>query len=102
MPSLVLEPRREHPRFEADVVVHVGARQLPVRARNLSMVGLYLDEELETEADVPLTIDLPGAARPVVATGRVERRDGVGTAISFADIDWDDLLLVARYLSPRM
>lgn len=97
-------PAREHPRVPADfpVRVDVGGRVLGARARNLSMAGLYLDGPLPVPARVRVRLPLPGAEREVRTTCRVERRERSGVALSFESIDWDDLILVARYLSPRL
>ncbi len=100
-------PSREHPRVVADfaVLVDVGGRELGARARNLSMAGLYLDGPLPISgphAHVRVRLPLPGVSREVQTTCRIERRDRAGVALSFASMDWDDLLLLARYLSPRL
>lgn len=96
---------REHPRVSADFMVRlqVGPRQIAARARNLSMTGLFIDDPLSPlSGEVHLRIPLPGLAREVVTECRVERRELHGVALSFARIDWDDLLLMARYLAPRI
>ena len=95
---------REHPRVDAGfpMSVELGGRSLEVRARNLSMAGVLVDGDLPLPRFVRVRIPLPGAARAVQPTCEVERRDGRGIALSFAAIDWEDLLLVARYLSPRL
>ncbi len=97
-------PAREHPRVFADFPVRVdlGGREIGARARNLSMAGLYLDGPLPLPGRVKVRLPLPGASREVRTTCRVERRDSAGVALSFASIDWDDLILVAQYLSPRL
>ena len=100
----VQRPVREHPRIATEFPVHLdlGAHQLEARARNLSMAGLYLDGALLLPSIVRARIPLPGVAREVRTTCQVERRDCQGIALSFAAIDWEDLLLVARFLSPRL
>ena len=97
--------RREHPRVKAGFLVRleVGAKQVLARARDLSMAGLFVDgpiSRLPSEFD--LRIPLPGQEREVRTTCRVERRAGDGVAVSFARIDWNDLLLMARFLAPRL
>ena len=100
-----LRPKRAHPRVCAGFLVklRLGAREVLARARDLSMSGLFLDgpvSRLPRELD--LRISLPGLDREVLTTCRVRRQEAQGVALSFADIDWDDFLLVARYLSPRL
>ena len=97
-------PVREHPRIATGFPVHLdlGTRQLEAIARNLSMAGLYLDCALPLPDLVRARIPLPGVAHEVRTTCQVERRERRGIALSFAAIDWEDLLLVARYLSPRL
>ena len=98
-------PRRQHSRVSVTFAVRlqIGAQQVAARARNLSMTGLFLeDPRCDLPANVRLAIPLPGSSREVVADCRVERRDAQGVALSFASIDWDDLLLVARYLAPLL
>lgn len=99
-----LSPRREHPRVRADfaVLLQLGTRSVEARARDLSMTGLFLERAPQVPDDLCLRIPLPGLDRQVRATCRVERRERRGVALSFANIDWDDLLLMARYLSPRL
>lgn len=98
-------PKRQHPRVPAGFMVklQLGARQVLARARDLSMAGLFVDgPAAHLPAEVRLRIPLPGIDREVETTCLVERRDARGVALSFAQIDWDDLLLMARYLSPRL
>jgi hypothetical protein len=104
-PTPTLRPRREHPRISAGLLVtlQLGARQVAARARDLSMAGLFLDGPLsQLPGEIGLSIALPGQAREVHTTCRLERREAAGVALSFARIEWEDLLLVARYLSPRL
>lgn len=97
-------PRREHPRVPANFVVHV---ELPggavkARARDLSMAGLYLDAPLRVPDRVKVLMVLPEEVGTVMTTCEVERRDAHGVALSFAEIDWDDLMRLARFLAPRL
>lgn len=97
--------KREHPRVKAGFMVklEVGAKQVVARARDLSMAGLFVDGPISRlPGEFDLRIPLPGQERDVVTTCRVERRVPEGVAVSFAKIDWNDLILVARYLSPRL
>ncbi|MFN7131700.1 MAG: PilZ domain-containing protein [Myxococcales bacterium] len=97
-------PRREHPRVPANFVVHVempgGA--VKARARDLSMAGLYLDAPLKVPDRVQVLLVLGEEIGSVVTTCEVERRDEHGVALSFARIDWDELMVLARFLSPRL
>jgi len=100
-----LRPKRQHPRIQAGFLVkmQLGAREVLARARDLSMVGLYLDGPLSRlPSEIDVRIPLPGQDREVLTTCRVERTNGDGVALSFSKIDWNDLLLMARYLSPRL
>ena len=100
-----LRMKRQHPRVQAGFLVkmQIGAREVLARARDLSMVGLFLDGPLSRlPSEIDLRIPLPGQNREVQTTCRVERTDADGVALSFSKIDWSDLLLMARYLSPRL
>ncbi|MGI5864333.1 MAG: PilZ domain-containing protein [Myxococcales bacterium] len=99
-----LRPLREHPRVSAGfpVQVKLGESYLSARARDFSMTGIFLEQALPFEDEVQVRIPLPGLPRPVETTCRVERRAPDGVALSFAQVEWDDLLLMARYLAPRL
>ena len=100
-----LRPKRQHPRVRAGFLVkmQLGPRQVMARARDLSMAGLFLDGPLSRlPSEMELRIPLPGQDREVLTTCRVERTDSDGVALSFSRIDWSDLLLMARFLSPRL
>jgi len=101
-----MRAKREHPRVPAGFVVklEVGARQvLTARARDLSMAGLFLDGPVsQLPNEIGVRIPLPGQNRDVVTRCQVERREAGGVALSFSQITWEDLLLMARYLSPRL
>jgi len=102
---LPLRAKRAHPRVPAGFLVklQLGARTVLARARDLSMAGLFLDGPVSRlPGELTMRIPLPGQDREVVTTCRVERREATGVALRFAQIDWDDLLLMARYLSPRL
>ncbi len=102
---LTPRPKRAHPRVPAGFLVklQLGARMVLARARDVSMAGLFLDGPVsQLPRELRLSIPLPGVDRDVETTCRVERREARGVALSFAHIDWDDLLLVARYLAPRL
>lgn len=97
-------PQREHPRVPAGFPVRLalGEGLVEATARDFSMTGLFVEHALPFEDELPVRIGLPGLEREVSATCRVERREKGGVALSFASVDWDDLLLMARYLSPRL
>jgi hypothetical protein len=104
---MVQSPRvkRAHPRVEAGFLVQLelGSRKVVARARDLSMAGLFLDGPLsQLPNEINLRIPLPGQGREVVTRCQVERRQADGVALSFAQITWEDLLLMARYLAPRL
>jgi hypothetical protein len=84
------------------VQVKLGNRHLSARARDFSMTGLFLEQALPFDDEVEVRIALPGLRREVDTTCRVERRAPDGVALSFSQVDWDDLLLMARYLAPRL
>ena len=105
MSAQIERPRREHPRIRAGFLVslQLGARRTLARARDLSLAGLFLDGPLSGLPDeIALSIPLPGQQREVHTICQVPRRTHEGVALSFARIDWDDLLLMARYLAPRL
>ncbi len=97
-------PRREHPRVPADFVVHVEmpGGTVKARARDLSMAGCYLDAPLKVPDRVQVLMVLPEEVGSVLTTCEVERRDAHGVALSFAEIDWNDLMRLAKFLSPRL
>ena len=100
-----LRPKRAHPRVAANFLVKLdyGVKQVFARARDLSMTGLFLDGPVsQLPAEIDVRIPLPGQDREVITTCRVERRVAGGVALSFSRIDWCDLILMARHLSPRL
>jgi hypothetical protein len=95
---------RQHPRVPANfmVKVFVKNRTLLAKASELSMAGLFVTGDTELDEDsVVMSVPLPND-REMVATARVRRRSPKGTALEFTDLDWDDLLALARYLHPRL
>jgi hypothetical protein len=98
-------PKREHPRVAVNLLVKLdnGVKQFFAHARDLSMTGLFLDGPVSAlPKEIGVRIPLPGQDREVVTTCRVERYSPEGVALSFAHIDWSDLILVARHLAPRL
>ncbi len=95
---------RYHPRVEANwmVKVHLGERIVLVKARDLSMAGLFLHgHPADSVKQLTLTIPLPQIA-DITTTCTIVRREAHGVALEFAKLDWDHMLLLARYLHPRL
>ncbi|PTL78406.1 PilZ domain-containing protein [Vitiosangium sp. GDMCC 1.1324] len=95
---------RYHPRVEANwmVKVHIGERTVLVKARDLSMAGLFLHgHPADTTRQLTLTLPLPGIG-DITTTCAIVRREAHGVALEFVDLDWDHFLLLARYLHPRL
>jgi hypothetical protein len=99
-----LRTQRAHPRVPSDfpVRLQVGNTTLTARARDLSMTGLFLRGPSQLPERLLVSIPLPEEGGEVTTACRVERRERGGVAVSFSDIDWEDLLLLARYVSPRI
>ena len=97
-------PARYHPRVDANwmVKVHLGERTVLVKARDLSMAGLFLHgHPPDTIQQLSLTLPLPGIG-DIDTTCTIVRREAHGVALEFSDLDWDHFLLLARYLHPRL
>jgi hypothetical protein len=95
---------RYHPRVEANwmVKVHLGERIVLVKARDLSMAGLFLHgHPSDSVKQLTLTIPLPEVA-DITTTCTIVRREAHGVALEFDNLDWDHMLLLARYLHPRL
>lgn len=95
---------RYHPRVDANwmVQVHVGERTVPVKARDLSMAGLFLHgHPSDATQQLTLTLPLPGIGN-ITTDCTIVRRESHGVALEFTDLDWDHFLLLARYLHPRL
>ena len=100
------QPMRQHPRVGADFVVRLigPTRSVLTRAVDLSMAGLALIDpagELKRAVFDRVSISIPGEEELVLRV-RVARREGERVGLIFEDLDWDDLFLLARYLSPRL
>ncbi len=103
-PTPTRPSERYHPRVEANwmVKVHLGERLVLVKARDLSMAGLFLHgHPPDTTQRLTLTIPLPEVGE-FRTTCTIVRREAQGVALEFEDLDWDHLLLLARYLHPRL
>jgi hypothetical protein len=95
---------RYHPRVDADwmVQVHLGERSVPVKARDLSMAGLFLQgHPADSLRRLTLTLPLPEIGN-ITTTCTIVRREAQGVALGFDALDWDHLLMLARYLHPRL
>jgi hypothetical protein len=95
---------RYHPRVEANwmVQVHLGERRVLVKALDLSMAGLFLHGHPPDDVKrLTLTLPLPGVGE-VTTNCAIVRREAHGVAVEFDELDWDHLLLLARYLHPRL
>lgn len=98
------EPERFHPRVEADLTVRVevNGRAFLVRTRDLSMDGVFLlGWPPHAARRMVITLPLPGD-REIVTGADVRRRGAEGVAVQFDQLDWDDLIALARYLHPRL
>ena len=80
----------------------INGRTVLAKARDLSMVGLYLVGNIE-DLGQTVRVRIPFANdREVVASCQVRRRGPDGVALAFASVDWDDLFALARFLYPRL
>jgi hypothetical protein len=95
---------RFHPRVEANIPVKVllSGRTVMVRARDVSMAGLFLlAHPADSMRRLTIAVPLPGD-REIVTTCEVRRREADGVALEFDALDWDDLIALARFLHPRL
>lgn len=105
MPTAPTAPApRLHPRVDAGFAVRLrsGGRSVVARAADLSMAGCKLQGQLGLPGG-RLTVELllPGA-EPLVTSGHVRRRLDDAVAVEFDDLDWDDLIALARFVHPRL
>jgi len=97
-------PERFHPRVKANFMVKllVNGKSIVAKARDLSMAGLYLlGDPMSDARRLTVCIPLPDD-REVVTRCRVTRHQPEGMAVQFDQLDWDDLLALARYLHSRL
>lgn len=97
-------PERFHPRVQTDLQVRVEGERtaLRVRARDLSMAGVFLAGFHRGTGDrLTLTLLLPGDVE-VRTRAVVRRREAEGVAVEFDGVDWDELCALARYVHPRL
>lgn len=95
---------RFHPRVEADIPVKVllAGRTVDVRARDVSMAGLFLQAHAaDTMQELTIAVPLPGD-REIITTCAIRRRETDGVALEFGELDWDDFIALARFLHPRL
>lgn len=95
---------RAHPRVDAALMVKLklNGRAVSARAVNLSMAGLCLQGEFHELGDsVLLAIPLPDD-KHVITHAMVRRREGGRIGLEFAQLDWEDMFALARFLHPRL
>jgi PilZ domain-containing protein len=95
---------RFHPRVEANLMVKVllNGKAILAKAREVSMAGLSLAGD-PTLGRNRLTLSLPlPNDREIVTECRVSRREETTVAVEFEQLDWDDLIALARFLHPRL
>jgi len=97
-------PERFHPRVEAALTVRVdvNGRAFLAKTRDLSMDGVFLIGKAPVNVRrLVITLPLPGG-REIVTGADVKRYGTDGLAVQFDQLDWDDLIALARYLAPRI
>lgn len=102
--SKAYSPSRYHPRVRAGFMVTVGlkGRQVLTKAADLSMDGLLLKGALGDLGErLSVRIPLP-ADREITTEATIVRRDDEWAALKLDDLDWDDLLALARFVHPRL
>lgn len=95
---------RYHPRVTADfpVKLKAGARTILAQARDLSMEGLSVVGQLVgIESRVTISFELPNVGL-VTTLARVKRVSAHETALELDQLDWDDMMTLARFLHPRL
>lgn len=95
---------RFHPRVETNLAVKVllSGRTVAAQARDVSMAGLFLQAHpADTQRRLTIALPLPGD-REIVTTCEIRRREVDGVALEFGELDWDDLIALARFLHPRL
>ena len=97
------EPERFHPRVPADLEVKVlsSGDVRRTRARDVSMAGLKLSGRAgPIGGRLTLAVVLP-KDREILTHATITRLDD-GTAVEFDQLDWEDLIALARFLHPRL
>ena len=101
---------RHHPRVTGTAGVELKSREgrFICRARNLSLVGCYVEIKAALRSeDVEVVLQIPGQRERVSFPARVVRKDSrsdgtVGLALKFMNVDWTGLLGLARLVSPQL
>jgi hypothetical protein len=97
-------PTRYHPRVDAGFMVKLATdgRAIVVKAADLSMAGLRLLGDFGSVGDtLALSIPLPGD-REISTRATIRRCSEEGVAVEFAQLDWDDMFALARFVHPRL
>ena len=95
---------RAHPRVDAALMVKLklNGRAVSARAVNVSMAGMCLQGEFHELGDsVLLAIPLPDD-KHVITHAIVRRREEGRIGLEFAQLDWEDMFALARFLHPRL
>ena len=80
----------------------LNGRAVSARAVNLSMAGLCLQGEFHEVGDsVTVAIPLP-EDKHVITQAMVRRRAAGQIGLEFAQLDWEDMFALARFLHPRL
>jgi hypothetical protein len=84
------------------VKVLLNGRTVMAKARDVSMAGLFLlAHPAQSTRQLTLALPLPGE-REIITTCEIRRREMDGVALEFGPLDWDELIVLARYLHPRL
>jgi hypothetical protein len=84
------------------VQLRSDGKAILARAIDLSMAGLALLDPGGIEKVEQVAIPLPGESKPMVLPAKLIRRADNQIGIEFTHLEWDDVLTLARYLSPRL
>jgi hypothetical protein len=104
LPTHTVSAERYHPRVTANlmVTVHTGRRAIVAKAKDLSLDGLFV-AGVPGVADGRVTVSIPlPDGEDVVTSCQVTRAEKEGVALHFAELDWDHLIALARFLHPRL
>jgi hypothetical protein len=84
------------------VTVGLQGRQVLTKAADLSMDGLLLKGPLGALGErLSLRIPLP-ADREIATIATIVRHQDEWAALKLDELDWDDLLALARFVHPRL
>ena len=96
---------RFHPRVAAGFMVKVlvGGRLLVTKATDVSMDGLLIRAAVGSPGErLVVWIPLPGDREVATEATIVRCHDDGWVALKLDDLDWDDLLAMARFVHPRL